>query len=197
MLHSFCDFNAGVKDEIWDLFEKWEKVDEPFEYVLEIIDAATAGRIDLDNFNLAAYNKTIKKNENKVGNRRKNKILRITEDIDEAGVEPYAVPEAVVSLYAEQVDEYEKLENAEELKFAVKELRTLSVSILYDYRIDLFRCMQQALKGIPNSIKLLQELVNADPYIGSLIKIVLKSEKSLSELFPEIAERRRYCANTK
>ena len=187
MINSFCSYQAGVSDDIWDLFKDWEDVDEPFEYVLEIVDAAASGRINLDDFNLSAYNKTIKKNENKANNRSKNKLFHIVEDIEDASVEPYGVPEAVVSLYAEQTDEFEKFENAEEVEYAVQEIRQHSSSVFCNYRIDVLHCIKQALKGLPDSIKLLKGLANDEPFIGNLIKIILESEQPFSELFPEIA----------
>lgn len=187
MIHSFCSYHTGVSADIWDLFKDWENTDEPFDYVLEIVDAAASGRINLSDFNLSAYNKTIKKNETKANNRRKNKVFHIVEDIEGASVEPYGVPETVVSLYVEQTDEFERFENAEEVEYAVKELRNLDSSLLCNYRIDIFHCIRQALKGLPDSIKLLKELVNNEPFIGSLIKVILESEQSFSELFPEIA----------
>lgn len=185
MLKSYCFFHMGFHDGIWGLFEEWEKVSEPFAYSLEVIDAAASGRIDMEHFNLDAYNKTIRKNENKVENRRKNKVLHIMYDVSETVTEPYGVPESVVTEYAGQEDEYEKLEDEDEVLYAVREIRELDGVFRCEYRVDILHCIRQALKGLPESVRLLKKLVASDPFIGELIKIILESGQPFAELFPE------------
>lgn len=185
LLHSFCGFRSDVNDDIWGLFEEWEKTNAPFEYVLEIIDAAASNKVDFDNFNLSAYNKAVRKNVSKGSSRRKNKVLHIVNDIEDISSEPYGVAESIVSIYAEQEDEYKKLEDEEELAYAIEEIRNLNGVVFYTYRVDMLHCIKQALKGLPESINILKNLVDNDSFIGDLLKIVLESGQPFAELFPE------------
>jgi len=174
-----------VSNDIWSLFADWEETPDPFAYTLEIVDAALSGRIALENFNLSAYNQTIRKNEVMMSNRRKSKILYIVDDSENSLAEPYCIPETVVSPFAGQEDAYEKFEDEEEVSYAVREIRDLRGVIISGYRLDVLYCIKQALKGIPESVKALKNLVNSDPFIGELIRVVLESGQPFAELFPE------------
>lgn len=164
-----------------------DSLDEPLDCSLEVIDAALSGKLDMNNFDLVAYAKTVKKNETLVNYRRGIRNLPIIADCSDVGIEPYGVPESVVSVYAEPVDEYENVDNEDEIKYAVNELTNMEHEITSYYRINLRRCMTQALKGIPAAIEALKKLICDDPYIGELIRIVLSSGYSFTELFAEVA----------
>lgn len=187
MLMSSTSFGVNVDNTIWSLFENIDSLDEPLDCSLEVIDAALSGKLDMNNFDLVAYAKTVKKNESLSNHRRGIKNLPIIADCSDVGIEPYGVPESVVSVYAEPVDEYENVDNEDEIKYAVNELTNMEHEITSYYRINLRRCMTQALKGIPAAIEALKKLICDDPYIGELIRIVLSSGYSFTELFAEVA----------
>lgn len=183
MVLNSLGFCIEVDSAVWSLFEKMDELSEPLECSLEVIDAAMAGRLDLDHFDLSAYAKTVKKNERLANFRVGSKLLPIVFDYNEEDAEPYGVPESVVSIYAEPVDAYEAIVDDEEVRYAVTELTNMNHDITSYYRIDFVRCMTQALKGIPASINLLKQLVCDDPYIGELIRAILSSGHPFCELF--------------
>lgn len=186
VLHSL-GFCIEVDSKVWGLFEKMDKLDEPLDCSLEVIDAAISGRLDVDNFDLLAYAKTVKKNETLVNHRKGIKNLPIIADGGVEDVDPYGISESVVAEYVESVDEYENVDKEDEIRFAVEELTNLKHELLSYYRVDFVRCMTQALKGLPASIDTLKQLVSDNPYVGDLMKIVLSSGYSFAELFAEVA----------
>lgn len=54
---------------------------------------------------------------------------------------------------------------------------------MIEYRLDIIVCMKQAVRGIPQSIASLKNLVAEVPQIGEFVKIILSSGKPLNELF--------------
>lgn len=163
---------------------------------LEVIDAAKAGKIDLDKveeaamsgdgntdpaFNLYAYNCAVHKNREKVSYAESGRLLHIS-GIDKGAVEPYGVPESVVTEYAEQADEYEKLMDEYEFRYAVSAINDMRLMIFIEYRMDFWRCMQQALKGIPESVALLRNLAEKAPDIGELIWIILSNGRDMGRI---------------
>ena len=100
-------------------------------------------------------------------------------------MEPYGVPESVAAEYAEQADEYEKLMDEYEFRYAAPAVNDMRGMIFIEYRMDFWRCMQQVEKGIPESVALLRNLAEKAPDIEELIWIILSNGRDM---------RRRYCA---
>lgn len=101
---------------------------------------------------------------------------------DMAEDEPYGVSESVVSEYTGQVDEYEKLDDEYEFQYAVSTVNDRLVEILIYHRLHFWRCMQQALKGIPKSVASLRRMAEEAPDIGELIWIILSSGKDIGRM---------------
>lgn len=201
MLHSYSFEFLNEVDPITYLVFGNGGIDKAGEYALEIIDAIHRGtaKVDLGKvaeavsnndmealksaFNIEAYVNTIKKNQRLVNNAEAKKMRHICDVDDDGIVEPYGVTESVVSYYVEQKDEYEEFIDNEEVLYAVEQLYGMRSELRIEYRLDIIKCMKQALRGIPESLAHLKNLVVEAPQVGELIRIVLSSGKPLNELF--------------
>lgn len=153
------------------------------DYTLEIIDAAMEGDIDFEKeFNLRGYIYTIKKSRELENYRRKKKVLRINDTVDEVTDYGDGVPVDALSGFVDKVDDFEKFESDDEVLYAVEEINKISNDILVCYHLDIKRCIKQALRGTPESLNLLKGLVEENKYIGELVKILLASGYSLEAL---------------
>lgn len=194
LLHSYS-FSKEVDIRAYLIFYFSAKGGDSMDCSLEVIDAAMKGMIDLDKveeaamsdegdtdkaFNLFAYNCAVHKNRKRTARANAGRMLCIMEDMAED--EPYGVSESVVSEYTGQVDEYGKLDDEYEFQYAVSTVNDRLVEILIYHRLHFWRCMQQALKGIPESVASLRRMAEEDPDIGELIWIILSSGKDIGRM---------------
>lgn len=180
LLRSYS-FKEEVSNDVWTLFKN-ANVDKGWDYSLEIIDNAMQGNIKIsDDFNFSAYIAQVEKLKKYSDGRARQKILHIQSDAD--GQESYGVPEEKLNTYAEPVDEYQKIIDDDTVKFAVSEINRIASYIFIENRVDIYRCINQALKGIYASVRSLKKLTDEDPYVAELLKIILGSGYSFAELF--------------
>lgn len=181
--YSFCE---EIPDEIWELFKDAKDLGTKWDYTLEILNAAQEGRIDFQKeFNLGGYIQKIESIQRMKSGKRAKRWKSICSDFDEWNEDSHFVSEDIVSQYAEQVDTYKEVENEDELKYAVDEINKLSRKILIEHRLDIYKCMEQGARGIPETIELLKDLVSKDAHVGEILKIILSSGYKLKELFPD------------
>lgn len=168
---------------------------------LEVIEAAKRGKIDLDKveevamseknntdvaFNLQAYNCAVHKNRAKLTHSETGRMLHISE-VDRGTVEPYGVPESVVTEYAGQADEYEKLVDRYEFQYAISVINGMEDMLLREYFIDFWQCMRQALKGIPSAVAVLRRVAEEEPDIREMLRIILSSGMDVAEHIQPVA----------
>lgn len=184
MLLRSYGFAEEIGGDIWNLFKNVNKLPAGMDYhVLEIIRSAQTGDIDAKkyaeddkDFDIVSYVKKIEKNQRQEysRNKKREKVLLDDVDADEEGVVAPTVPFA---------DPYESIDNADELEEAVRWIHDNAMWMLVECRIDIYLCMRQALKGIPESIQALRRVSEEYELVGEKIYAVLSSGYSFEELF--------------
>lgn len=163
--------------------------EKKIEYASEIVFAGLQKRIRCDGtFVLDAYERTIRKNE-KLGkeNRRKRECSidysRDTEDEAKRDGSLVSV-EYVSSHVVEKItDAYEQLIFEDELRYAISTIKKLQPVLLVSAKIDILHTIKQALKGLPDSIELLQQVCSQYDVVAEQIKVILGSGYQFQELF--------------
>lgn len=164
--------------------------EKKIEYASEIISAGLQGNIDFKHeFNLEAYEAAIRKNL-KLGResrRKKEVFLDFTDNNDDwddtvvsGGIKADVASTRTVQ---KMEDAYDKLLLEDELKYAVETIKSLQPMLLVEAKIDFMCTMKQALKGIPESVKLLQNVCNEFEVVAEQIKIILSSGYTFEEIF--------------
>lgn len=182
LLRSYA-FQKEVPDEVWNLFSKADKLGTGLDYTLEIINAAMSGDINLNReFNLQGYIYSINQTKEHEKRRRYKKNLRINYTADGVGNFGDSIPIDNLTAYVESIDEYEKIDNDHEVRYAIDEINRMSHDILIFHNVDIRTCLFQALRGMPESINLLKKLVNDNPQVGLYIETILGSGYPLENL---------------
>ena len=187
---SFGQFHGFTElpEDVLKLFTSL--VDEPgkhIKYASEIISAGLQGNIDFGReFNLDAYEAAITRNQqfNTSRKRKKETFLDFTSnDDDEAQQGGVRVDIASVQNALQMEDAYEQLMDEDELRYAIATIKSLQPTLMVEARMDILYTMQQALKGIPDSVKMLRTLCEEYEILGEQIKVVLSSGYSFEEMF--------------
>ncbi len=197
--YSFQEFD----ERIWLLFHDMMSSSKEFDCSIEVVTAAIRGKIDLDKveselveaeingvglegrkktFSLLAYDAKVRRNRKLAAGESAKKNLRIVELNDGEESQPYGVSEGVVTLCADKPDEYGACEDEIDLQFALRGLQDSFRDILVWCKVDVWLCMEQALKGIPESVALLKNLVQEFPYVGEYVRVILSCGKPFGEL---------------
>ena len=181
-----------LSDEILNLFiDLSENPEKKIEYASEIISAGLQGNINFKQaFNLDAYEAAIRKNirlgkENK---RKKESFLDYSDSSDDnwSEVATSGGIKADVASYKaveKMEDAYEQLILEDELRYAVETIKSLQPMLLVDARMDFLHTMKQALKGIPESVKLLQKVCNDYEVVAEQVQVILGSGYTFEEIF--------------
>ena len=164
--------------------------EKKIEYASEIISAGLQGRIKFDgSFNLDAYESAIRKNIRlgKESKRKKEMFIDFTDnssDWDETAMSGGIKSDAVTTRAVDKIeDAYEQLLAEDELKYAVSTIKSLQPMLLVECKMDILHTIRQALKGIPESIKILQRVCDEYEVVAEQIKIILSSGYSFEEIF--------------
>ena len=165
-----------------------ENPEKKIEYASEIISAGLQGRIDFESeFNIEAYESAIRKNimlgkENK---RKKESFLDFSDSGDDweevsrnGGIKANTLSDA-----EQMEDAFEKLIMEDELKYAVATIKSLQPILLTEAKLDFIHTMKQALKGIPESVKLLKEVCKEYEVLAEQVEIVLSSGRDFNTIF--------------
>lgn len=160
------------------------------EYSSEIISAGLQGNIDFNReFNLDAYEATIRKNLRlgKESKRKKEVFLDFTDNSSDweetASAGGMKADIASVRAVEKMEDAYEKILLDDELKYAVETIKSLQPMLLVEEKMDFLYTMKQALKGIPESIKILQRVCEDFEVVAEQVKVILGSGYTFEEIF--------------
>lgn len=184
----FCGVSE-LPEEVLSLFSSL--ADDPgkkIEFASEIISAGLQGNIDFRHeFHIDAYEAAIKKNL-RLGQSKKRKrevVLDFTPGGDDDAMRSGDVRVDIASLHNVQQmeDAYEQLMLEDELRYAVSTIKSLQPVLMVEARMDVIHTMRQALKGIPDSVKMLQQLCSDYEILGEQIQAVLSSGYAFDELF--------------
>lgn len=180
LLRSYS-FNKVVTDDIWNLFKDAD-INRGWDYSLEIIENAMSGGIQTSkSFSFYGYINNIEKNRRLEKHRSAKRHLHIKDSYDEE--ESYGVPESALNTYVPQDDPYQKIDDDEEVYFAVNEINKMASEFLIFNKVNIQHCVRQALKGIPDAVSELKKLVEEDPHAGEMLRIILGSGYSFDILF--------------
>lgn len=191
--YSFGQMNGvdELPEEILRLFTDLVEIPEKqIEFASEIISAAMQGNIDLEHeFNIDAYESAIRKNIRlgKEAKRKKEAFLDYTDSSDswEETAQAGGIKADVATLQAvnKMEDAYEQIMLEDELQYAVETIKSLQPMLLIEARIDFLHTMKQALKGIPESVKILQNVCNEYEVLAEQVRTVLSSGYTFEEIF--------------
>lgn len=191
--YSFGQMNGvdELPEEILCLFTDLVEIPEKqIEFASEIISAAMQGNIDLEHeFNIDAYESAIRKNIRlgKEAKRKKEVFLDYTDSSDswEETAQAGGIKADVATLQAvnKMEDAYEQIMLEDELQYAVETIKSLQPMLLIEARIDFLHTMKQALKGIPESVKILQNVCNEYEVLAEQVRTVLSSGYTFEEIF--------------
>ena len=73
-------------------------------------------------------------------------------------------------------DEYEKLLDEDELKYAIKEIKGLQKDIFIKEQVNVIGGLKDALNGVPVAIRTMRELCEKYERINELVEIILSSK---------------------
>jgi cell fate (sporulation/competence/biofilm development) regulator YmcA (YheA/YmcA/DUF963 family) len=160
------------------------------EFAGEIISAGLLGNIDFEReFNIDAYEATIRKNQRLgIESKRKKEVFLDfsdnNDDWDEVA-QSGGIKADVASTHMVQKmeDAYEKVLMEDELKYAVETIKSLQPMLLVEAKMDFMQTMKQALKGIPESVALLQKVCDTYVVVAEQVKIILTSGYTFEEIF--------------
>lgn len=188
---SFGHFHGitELPDDVLSLFTGL--LDDPgkhVKYASEIISAGLQGNIDFGReFNIDAYEAAITRNQqfNTSRKRKKETFLDFGsgddgDDVQHGGVR---VDIASLSNALQMEDAYEQLMSEDELRYAISAIKSLQPVLMVEARMDILYTMKQALRGIPDSVKMLKKLCEEYEILGEQIKVVLGSGYSFEEMF--------------
>lgn len=181
-----------VNKQIWGLFAQMqENPNIEVEHVMEIVDRAMEGAIDLTKkFNLYGYDYAVKTNRK----RKQRKKAAIETFIDFSGNKDEDTPETrggvsidVVSYQADMLseakNEFEQLFDNAELKCAIESIKSLNDDFIVDYSVDLIALIKKAVHGIPQAVLKLKEVCEQMSCVAEQVKIILNSGVSIDECF--------------
>lgn len=191
--YSFGHINGVTElpNEILNLFMPLaENPEKKVEFASEIISAGLQGKINFNQeFNLDGYEAAIRKNLRlgKESKRKKEVFLDYSDTSDgwDDTVQAGGIKADVATMQAvdKMEDEYEKLILEDELRYAVETIKSLQPVLLVEARMDFLHTIEQALKGIPESVKMLQKVCEEYEVVAEQIKVVLGSGYSFEEVF--------------
>lgn len=190
---SFGTF-MGVSElpiEVLNLFlPLTESPSKKVEFATEIITAGLQGRINFGKeFNIDAYEATIRKNQHllKEHEKKKKKYIDFSsaDDFDDVassgGIKAdYFVPLDSVN---EMIDAFDEVLLNEELEYAVSTIKSLNSDFKSDYGTDLIFALKRGVQGIPQAVDELKKICNDFPVVADLIQIILNSKKEVEVLF--------------
>lgn len=184
----------GIPEEVLGLFlELAEHPDKKVEFASEIMFAGMCGRINFNSkFNIDAYEAAIRKNEalNKNNKRKKEcaiDFLGLLEDENDTKISYGLASVDYVSNHTvkKMEDAYEQLVMEDELRYAVESIKSLQPVLMTEARIDIIHTIRQALKGVPDSVRNLQNICKEYAVLAEQVQIVLGSGYSFEEIFAQ------------
>lgn len=161
-----------------------EEKEKKISYASEIVFAALAGNIKLDDsFNIDAYTSTIRKNERLCTDKKRmyESSYTLNSDCDDGLLDLGYCSQHNTENISDS-DDYIKFEDNEFLQYSVSVLKEINKDFISDYGIDLIFCIKRALGGIPSAVDVLKDICNNFDNIKDMIYALLTSEKDLDSI---------------
>lgn len=161
-----------------------EEKEKKISYASEIVFAALAGNIKLDDsFNIDAYTSTIRKNERLCTDKKRmyESSYTLNSDCDDGLLDLGYCSQHNTENISDS-DDYTKFEDNEFLQYSVSVLKEINKDFISDYGIDLIFCIKRALGGIPSAVDVLKDICINFDNIKDMIYALLTSEKDLDSI---------------
>jgi hypothetical protein len=180
-----------LTDDVLGLFVSLvESPNKKIEHASEIISAGLQNHIDFTKeFNIDAYEAKIRKNEllGKENKRKKESYLDFSDNSDDWDdtVASGGIKADVATTHAalQMKDAYEEIIMEDSLRYAIDTITSLRTELLVDAKLDIVRTIQQALKGIPDSIKALKLVCDEYDIVAEQIEVILSSGMEFEAMF--------------
>lgn len=191
--YSFGSFHgySELPKEVLNLFVKANQTpNKKIEFASEIISNGLQGRIDFTReFNLDAYEATIRKNQrlNLDAKKRKETYIDYSASGDDwsdvfrtGGMTIDAVSASAI---VDVKDAFEQLMDDEELKYAIESIKSLQPVLFVEEQVDFIGAIKDALNGIPNALATVKEICDKYDVVAEQVKCILSSGYSFEECF--------------
>ena len=186
---TFCGHNE-LPDEILNLFtDLVEHPEKKIEFASEIISNGLQGRINFNSeFNIDAYEATIRKNNNLIKESKRKKEVFLdtgssTDDFDEVASKGGIKADRFMPTALQIQDAFEQVLLDDELAYAVSTIKELDEMLQIEEGVFIIRVLRQAIKGIPDSVKILKRICEDYEVVAEQIRIILDSGRSFDEIF--------------
>lgn len=149
------------------------------DYWYEIIKAGLNQRLDYSReFSQEAYVTTIKLNEKMAESKNQKKVTFFTDT--DPSEQQYKGGVNINSIKAVG-DSYARLEEADEIECALREVEAMQKVLLYSQGVNLRVIIENALEGIPVAVSKLQEICENFTSLGKNIKILLSAGINIAD----------------
>lgn len=166
-----------------------ENPDKRVEFAGEIITAGLQGRIDFSKeFNLDAYEATIRKNQHllKESERKKKSYIDFSgagDDFDDVANSGGVKADFVqLESIEEMKDAFEEILLNEELEYAVSTIKSLNDEFISDYGTDLIFALKRAVQGIPQAVEEIKNICQEFSLVSELVETILSSKQEVEVL---------------
>jgi len=174
----------GSFGEVWNLFSelgnlskefnKNQKRNWDYSHTTEIISSAMNGNLSSEygGFNLKAYEMAcFKTDEIELSNQRK-KYLTIVDTVngDDENIAGYGEISSNDKRLRSIEDEFELFDNIDEFERCLRDLYNIRKDYIVDKGIDPVEMLVNSLKGVPEAVKSIQELVQEDLSLKGIVQ---------------------------
>lgn len=186
---TFCG-HSELPDEILNLFtDLVENPEKKIEFASEIISNGLQGRINFNSdFNIDAYEATIRKNNRLTKESKKKKEVFLdmndsSDDFDEVASKGGIKVNRFMPAALQLQDAFEQVLLDDELQYAINTIKELDDMLQVEENVFILKVIRQAIKGIPDSVKILRHICDEYEVVAEQIRVILSSGKSFDELF--------------
>lgn len=185
--------SSEIPMEVWALFKDMlERPDLPVQNVLEIVEKAVSGCIDMENdFNLFGYDFAIQKGRIKTQRAKLKKETFIDfSDVQKDRSDAKEIGGANINVISFQADalsdsksEFDELFDNAELRSAVETIKALNDDFITEFQVDLIALIKKAVRGVPQAVLKLKKVCEEVVCVGEQVKIILSANVSVEECF--------------
>ena len=182
MSFGFCSEEV-VAEKVYYLFSPYTNTNvggEPvLNYFFEVYMSAYEGRVNFETFNLIGYIREIQKNNSIKAYEKAKKVKNIKFGVSEDAENEDGVSEGRI---VDTRDDYEKLIDNYEVRWAIKRLKTIRKDMLVGFNVNIVATIEKALSGYPQAVETLSTLCDEIDEISKILHILLESGENVSEL---------------
>ena len=192
--YSFGTFHGvdNIPINILGLFsELAEDPEKKIQYASEIISNGLEGRINFNRrFNIDAYEAKIRQNQGltKSAKGKKELFLDYGSGSDDNNTEVrrkggICLDNTNEVALMKMEDAYDKLINDDEVKYAIKTIKSLQKPLFIEEQVNFIGLLEQALNQVPDAIESIKNICQNYPVVSEQVEVILNSGYSFKECF--------------